>query len=216
MITNFNTYQLYEKAQAIDIGILYEKAKTKKAYQRKNVIYKVLKDYKINIYFASTFGTALAYLIPLIENFISNSTISLKLGTYEITLLSVFAIAEILNIKKEGIKEIGKTLKEKGLSGLIEKVKNNFKSIYKITVEVAKVFGKTIEKFIEMFGYTMVGIPIWQTLTEITQDGFNLETLPQKIIGIVTGGGAFYIKQLVAKVVDLLSKKSNINENTKI
>lgn len=219
MITKFDTYQLYEKAQYIDFEMLYEKAKVKKAYQNKELVKKVVKDYKLNTYFALTFGTAIAFLIPVIQKMLDNTTGSFNIGPYEITLLTVFAIAEILNIHTDGIKRIGQTLKEKGISGLIKSVKENLLSIYQITKNVAQTAGKTIERFIEMFGYVSIGIPIWQTLVDITSvDGFDINTLPQKIGGLVLGVGAFFLKNLVGRIVDLLSIKSKpeLDEDQKV
>lgn len=208
MIIDFDTYLLCEKAKNIEIEKIYEEVKQKSAYQRKKMVNKVIKDYKLNIYFATTFGTSLTFLIPIIENLIVNSKLSLNIGTYEVVLLSIFSISEILNMKNDSIKKMSNDLKEKGLFSLVENVKKSFKSIYKITKEVAILFGKTIERFIEMFGYVVIGIPIWQTLLEITtQDGFNIETLPNKILGLVAGVGVFYLKNLVSRIINLLSKK---------
>lgn len=213
MITNFDTYILTEKAQSINFEMLYEKAKSKTAYQHKALVSKAVKDYKLNIYFSLTFGTAIAYLIPVIESLFYNSGQPLKLGAYDIVLLTVFAIAEILNINSEGIKRLGNTLKEKGIIGLVQKIKDTLLSVYKITAKVGEAIGKTMERFIEMFGYVSIGIPIWQTLLEITQqEGFNIDTLPQKILGLTVGAGAFYLKNLVNRIIELLSNKFNSKE----
>jgi len=217
MITNFEIYLLTEKVKEIDFEMLYEKAKTKTAYQHKALVNKTVKDYKLNVYFASTFGTAVAYLIPVIESLFYNSGKPLNIGAYEIVLLTVFAIAEILSINSDGIKKLRETLKEKGLIGLVQKIKDSLLSIYKITAKVGEAVGKTMERFIEMFGYVSIGIPIWQTLIEITQqEGFNIDTLPQKIIGLSVGAGTFYLKNLVNRIIELLSKKINPNENKEI
>ncbi len=207
MITNFDTYLLTEKAQKIDFELLYEKAKTSKvAYQHKAIINKVLKDYKINIYFSATFGTAITFFIPFIQELIYNSTTNITITAYEITLLIIFAIAEILNINDDSIKKMRKILKEKGFSGLISKVKNSLLSLYKITSKIGESVGRTIEKFIEMFAYVNIFIPIWQVLVEITQqDGLNLDTLPQKILGLTIGAGSFYLKNLIGILLDKLS-----------
>jgi len=208
MITKFDTYLLTEKANQIDFEMLYEKAKSKTAYQHKALVNKVVKDYKLNIYFASTFGTLIPYLIPVIESLFYNSGQPLKLGAYEIILLSVFAIAEILNINSDGIKKMKIALKEKGILGLVEKIKNSLLSIYKITATIGKTVGKTIERFIEMFGYVSISIPILQSLLEITQqEGLDIDTLPKKILGLAVGAGAIYLKNLVNRIIELLSKK---------
>jgi len=208
MITNFNTYILTEKAQSIDFEMLCEKVKSKTAYQHKALVDKTVKDYKLNVYFASTFGTAIPFLIPVIQRLFYNSGQPLKLGAYELVLLSVFAIAEILHINNDGIKRLKETLKEKGILGLVEKIKNSLLSIYKITAKIGETVGKTMERFIEMFGYVSLGIPIWQTLLEITElEGFNIDTLPEKILGLTVGAGALYLKNIVSKILELLSKK---------
>jgi len=206
MIINFDTYLLTEKVKQIDFEMLYEKAKT--AYQHKALVNKVVKDYKLNLYFASTFGTAITFLIPIIEKLFYNSGTPLNIGAYEIVLLIVFTIAEIININSEGIQKLRETLTEKGLIGLVQKIKDSLLSIHKITAKVGEAIGKTMERFIEMFGYVSIGIPIWQTLLEITQqEGFDIDTLPQKITGLAIGAGAFYLKNLVNRIIEILSKK---------
>ena len=209
MITNFDTYKLYEKAQHIDFELLYEKAKTSKtAYQHKTIVNRAIKDYKVNIYFATTFGTAITFFIPFIQQLIYNSDPNITLTAYEISLLIIFSIAEILNINDDSIKLMRKTLKEKGFSGLISKVKNSLLSLYKITSKVGESIGRTIEKFIEMFAYVNIFIPIWQVLVEVTQqEGFNIDTLPKKILGLTIGAGAFYLKNLIKTLLDKLSMR---------
>ena len=206
MITNFKTYIINE---SIDFNILYEKAKTSKAaYKHKNLVNKAIKDYKVNIYFATTFGTAITFFIPLIEGLIYSSNPNITITTYEITLLVIFAIAEILNVNNDSIRNIRNTLQEKGFSELIYKVKNSLLSLYTISSKVGESIGRTIEKFIEMFAYINIFIPIWQVIIELTQqEGLNIDTFPQKILGLTIGAGAFYLKNLISKILDLLSIK---------
>ena len=207
MVTKFDTYLLTEQVKHVDFDMLYEKATTK-PYQFKSLTNKVLNDYKVNLYFATTFGTAIPFLIPVIQNLIYNGA-EVELNSYNITLLTIFSIAEILNINTDGIKSMRKTIQDEGLIELVKKIKNSLLSIYKITSKIAENAGKTIEKFVEMFGYVTIGIPIWQTIAELTsKEGFDIETFPAKVLGFAVGAGAFYLKNLIAQVVDLLSKKS--------
>jgi hypothetical protein len=208
MVTNFDTYLLTEKAQYINFEMLYEKATTK-PYQFKALTKKVLNDYKINVYFASTFGTAIPFLIPVIQKLIYNGVVDVDLNAYNISLLTIFSIAEILHINNDGIKKMRKTIQDEGIIELAKNVKNSLLSIYEITVKVAATAGKTIEKFVEMFGYVTIGIPIWQTIAELTsQEGFSIDTWASKVLGLAVGVGAFYLKNLIGQVVDLLSNKS--------
>lgn len=175
---------------------LYEK----KTNKLKSITKQVFDDYKVNIYFVTTFGTSIAFFIPLIERLLYNSE-HYNITSYDISLLLIFCIAELVNYKDGSINEIKKSINEKGLTTLISKVKNNIKSIFKIISKLSKDFGHLIEKLIDMFAYTNILLPFLQIMTEIiSEDGININNLPYKLLGLGIGAGSLYIKYLINKI----------------
>jgi hypothetical protein len=209
MIITFNEYN----NNNIDFNLLYENIKTKKNFnvQHKKLINQTLSDYNLNLYFSLTFGTALPFLIPIIEKLFYNKG-SISIDTYEIVLLTIFSITEIIHVNNDNIKRLKNDIKEKGILHLVDKIKKSLQSIYKITLNVAFSFGKVIEKFIEMFSYITISIPIWYSISEITsQEGFDIDTFPQKLLGLTIGTGGFYLKNIINKITNsLINKKNNL------
>lgn len=182
-------------------------------------IYKTIQDktlskLSINFYFANNFGWGVPMLYPIVESLIKNSDIT-NITKEQIVLLTLFSITQILNIANNDVKKIKNELDKNNIFELTKKIKDSILSVYNIFSFISRSFGKIIDSFIDMFAYVSLGVPFTLSIMElISEDGLDLDTLPQKLI-VFSGGAAIYTaKSIVETIKELIKnriKQSNNN-----
>lgn len=177
----------------------------------KEMQHEILKEYGNQIYFVATFNSAIVSLYPIINQIIVNSNYDIHISAYQVVLLTIFTIAEILHINNEAIFEMRIKLEEMGIINFVKDIKNTLFSIEKIVKVIAKTIGKTISLFTDMLGYVSLLVPINEALIEIVkQDGLNMENLPRKILGLGIGLGIITLKNIVIRILHKLGANKNI------
>jgi hypothetical protein len=179
----------------------------------RDIQHKVLKEYSSQLYFVATFNSAIVSLYPVVKQMLYNSNFDINLNKYQIVLLTIFAIAEIIHVNNDAIKDIRKKLAKDHLMVHLEVVKRSLFSIQKIVKVVAKTVGKTISLFIDMLAYVTLLVPINDALIEILQeDGINVDTIWKKVLGLGIGLGILTFKNIVVRILD----KLGLHTSTKI
>lgn len=186
---------------------------------------KVIKEVGSNFYFSLTFSTSITALYPLIENLIKNNNLSNTLQTKDIILLIICALAVLFKENKNDINDMLFVIKEKGLSGIFEKVKDALSNLEKVAQETFKNVGKVITTLVDMFSYTAMMVPIIMGLTDIVKlyevgfDKFNEIVLnPSGMIistafGIVTITLKHLITFLLKKVRRLKNPSNTVGHS---
>jgi len=202
MIKNYRDFVLEEKFNLNNIDLILEK-KTFSKY--KDIQHKVLKEYGTQLYFVATFNSAIVSLYPVVYQIIMNSDLNIQISTYQIVLLTIFVIAEILHVNNEAINKIKNRLNDDGLIKYIKDIKNVIFSVEKIVKIISRTIGKTISLFTDMLGYVAILVPINEALVEILkQDGLDIETLPRKILGLGIGLGIITLKNIIIRILEKL------------
>lgn len=175
----------------------------------KSVLDKTVSKIGLNLYFVGTYTLGVTMVVPIVEALVKNSNIP-DITPEQIILLTLFSISQILNIRTEDVKKIEVELEKDNLLPVADKVKNSLMLIQKIASFVGKSFGKTIDVFTDMFFYVGLGIPLLNVIREIiSQDGLNLDTLPQKFA--VFGGSVamFGLKSMGETLITMIKNKMN-------
>lgn len=157
----------------------------------------------------STYTMGVTMLMPIVDALIKNSNIP-NITSEQLVLLVLFSIAQILHVNTEDVKKIQIELEKENLLPVAEKVKKSLESIHKIYSFVLKSFGKILNVFTDTLAYVALGVPLAYAVKEIvSQDGLNLDTLPQKVL-VVGGGAAFFaFKNLIDALIIIVKNKIN-------
>jgi len=177
----------------------------------RTVLNKTINKIGLNLYFVGTYTMGVTAILPIIESLLKNSNIP-GITPEQIVLMVLFSIAQILYMNTEDVKKIRNELAKDNLLETTKKVKESILSIYKIFSFVSKSFGKMIDVFTDMLSYIALGLPLLHAVSEmISQDGLNLDTLPQKVM--VFGGGAafFAFKSMIETLITMIKNKIKNN-----
>jgi len=173
---------------------------------------KTIKKLALNLYFVGTFQMGVTILYPIVEALVNNSDIPQIITPEHIVLMTIFSIAQILNVNTEDVKKIKTELEKDNLVEVTEKVKISLQSIYKIFSYVAKRFNKIVDVFTDVLAYVALGTPFYLALLEmISKEGLNLDTLPQKVLVFGTGVAIFAFKSFAEAIVNIIKNKMNKN-----
>jgi len=202
MIKNYDEFILCEKFTSSNYDLIYEK----NVYsQFRELIKKVLKDYGTQLYFVFTFNAAIIALLPIINEVIYKSNHNIHVTNLQIVMITIFAIAEILHVNNDAIRDIFSKLKDEGVAEIIKDVKNIIINLENIVKIISRTMGKTISFFTDMVGYVTMLIPINNAITEIINSGqLEPDTLSKKIGGLGIGLGIFAIKHIIIRIFDKL------------
>jgi hypothetical protein len=161
---------------------------------------------------------------PIFENLIKNQKLEIKFTTADIVLLSIYAIAVLINENKNEIIKIKNILNEKGFGELLNKSVNFLKSINSLFTAIAENTGKLITNFIDMLSYValyapfLIGILDLVKLYNIDFETFantNSTTLGFSMslgIGVVSISIKHFINMILKKM-NRLTKKNIMKEN---
>ena len=178
---------------------------------------KVLKEYGSQLYFVATFNSAIISLYPVVSQMLYNSNFTIQFNKYQIVLLTIFAIAEILHVNNHAVKDLRKRLLEDGIFKFLAYVKESLKCVEKIVKVIAKTVGKTISLFIDMLAYVSMLVPINDALIEILkEDGLNVDTLWKKVLGLGIGLGILTFKNIVIRVLDKMGFHTSVKIEDKV
>lgn len=175
----------------------------------KTTLDKTINKIGLNLYFVATYTMGVTMVVPIVEALLKNSNIP-NLTPEQIVLLTLFSIAQILYLRTEDVKKIENELNKNNLLPIADKVKKSLMSVQKIASFVGKSFGKIIDVFTDMFFYVGLGVPLLHAIHEmISQDGLNLDTLPQK--AALFGGSAalFGLKSMIETLIIMVKNKMN-------
>jgi hypothetical protein len=201
-VKNYSEFILEKNINNIKAELILEKGIFSSYRQIQN---KVLEDYGSQLYYIATFNSAIVSLYPVISKIIYHSDFNIHLNKYQIVLLVIFAIAEILHINNHAIKDIRKKLKDDNLIQFVENIKKALLSIEKIVKVVAKTLGKTISSFINMLAYIAILVPVNDALVELLKPDditgeTGIENLSKKLLGLGIGLGILTLKNIVIRI----------------
>lgn len=166
---------------------------------------RVLKEYGTQLYYVATFNSAIISLYPVVKQMLYNSNFNIHLSNYQIVLLTIFAIAEIIHVNNEAVKDIRRKIFKEKIEGYVEDVKKSLLSIQKIVKVIGRTIGITISFFIDMLAYVVLLVPINDALVEVlVEDGLDINTLSKKILGLGIGLGILFFKNLIIKIINIL------------
>lgn len=190
----------------------------------RNVFQKIVKDLHINFYFIATFGTIIPVFYPIFTNLVKNQKLEINLSSSDIVLLTIYAIAVLLNENKQEIEKIKNILIEKGAQELMEKSVLFIKSINKIFSAISKNTGKLINNFLDMLSYVALYVPFLIglldliNLYDINFDTFNDTNTTTMGVGFSLGIGIISISfkhfiNILVKKINRLTKNKQIIES---
>lgn len=172
---------------------------------------KTMKSLSLNFYFANNFGWGVPMLCPIVEALIKNSGIVVT--QQQVFFLTMFAITQIVHLANNDVKKIREELEKDNLLELSKKVTKSLLSIQKIFTFVAKGFGKVVDSFIDILAYVSIGTPFTMAVVEyFSQEGLNLDTLPQKVAVFAGGTALMYLKNLAETLIEMMKNKMNFKK----
>lgn len=183
-----------------------------------NISKKIVKDLKANLYFITTFGTAVPALYPLITSVVRNSEI-IPLTTTDIVFLTICVLSMIFKESQSEIDKLMIIVNEKGLQKPLEKIQYFLQNFTKLFSAIAKSTGKVINDMVDIFAYTALLVPTIMGLVDLINTWkINFESFEQIMvnptgfaistgIGIITITVKHLIGVLVKKIKRLTAKK---------
>jgi len=205
-----NTYENYNCGLLLENYNYEPLLESKKISFYKTVHNKTISKLALNLYFVGTFQMGVTVLYPIIEALVNNSSLPQMVTPEQIVLLTLFSITQILFVANEDVQKMKAELEKNNLLGIADKVKKSLMSVYKIFNFVAKSFGKVIDVFTDMLAYVGLGAPVYMAIIEIiSEDGLNLDTLPQKVLVFGTGAALFTFKSMVETIIAFVKRKIN-------
>lgn len=171
---------------------------------------KIIKDLKVNLYFISTFGTAIPALCPLITSIVKNTEI-MPLTTTDIVFLTICALATAFKESKSEIDKLMLIVNEKGLQKPLEKIQYFLKNFTTLFSAIAKSTGKIINGMVDMFAYTALLVPTIMGLVNLINTWkINFDSFDQIMVnptGYAISTGIGIITITVKHLIDVLVKK---------
>lgn len=208
-IQTFETHNNQLLLENFDYKPLLE---SKKVSFYKTVHNKTVKKLGINLYFVGTFFMGVELIYPVVEALVNNTNLPQAITPENIVLMTLFSITQILQLATDDVKKIKAELEKANLLEIVKKVKKSILSLYKIFSFVSRSFGKIIDVFTDMLAYVTLGAPIFMAVSEyISDEGLNLDTLPQKVMIAGTGAALFGFKIMIETIIKFVKKKINKN-----
>lgn len=172
---------------------------------------KIKKDLGINLYFSATFGTSITALFPFFYTLVKTGKFENTISETDIVLLVFCGLSILIKENKENIEKLKNAIDERGLTYLIDNVKNTLKNIFNLFTKICKILGKTIAGLIDMFAYTALFVPFIIGLTDVINlykinfDNFNnIMTNPK---GIIISTSIGFITITLKHIVNIVVKK---------
>lgn len=207
-VKSFNdfTYKpIIENLENSNNDIILEKFNIGK-YQR--AVKKFFKEANIQLYFASTFGTALTVLLPVVEKLMKTGDFSIEPTIENVVLLTIFAFAVLTKESKDKVKKIYNKIKEKEIPDEdVDKVINQLSNTKELFADLLQSGGKVIESFADMLAYSGILIPFLSVITSLVSNGvIDGELLSQSFNSLKLSLGAIGFKLLLQRIMHKLDK----------
>ena len=200
-----------------------------KNYQ--SIAKKLAKDLKFNIGLILTFGTGVKLMIPIVQNLIDNSSLSIEMNTENLILLTITVVA--ITYLEETSNNVGDEINSSGNKSIVTKrdaqtlleelkMRGIGQGIVKKLVSVFSVIGKFIKivfrgtpyvlnGLLDIFGYTSLMIPFTNAISLfIGKYDLTIETITGNLLSLSIGVGAIISKRGVSWLVDKLKKSLNL------
>jgi hypothetical protein len=209
-IHRFNEYSYFDDMTNDFISSINEKKFANKTHEE--VLRKLVEDLKLNASLITTFGAAIGGIYPIVEQLMRNFNISsIEISKESIILLSLAAVSNIYleeknhtdAVLRKDIKSMLEELRMKGIgNGFVEKLSSGINSIFNVFKIIAKYTGKHIVKFVDMFAYTSLMIPVINgILFIIDKYNLNLDTLVFNFAGLSMGVGTLLAKNGIIEIL---------------
>jgi hypothetical protein len=191
----------------------------------KRIEKKVLSDLKLDTKLVFTFGAGIGALYPVVQNMMSNLSLSGVEMTQETTVLLTIACITIVYLEEKKFKtpeeeekltkdskSMLEELRMRGIGdGIVKKVMKSIESIKNVFAVVAKHLGAMVGGVIDMFGYTAILIPIMNAiLWVIGKYEMSVDAVIQNFFSLGVG-----IASRIAKhgLVELINKLKGVISN---
>jgi hypothetical protein len=192
----------------------------------KSTLNKIVSDLKLNFRLVATFGFGIGAFIPIVNQLMNNTNLSVELTRENVVLLTLTALSIIYLEEKntknsvetdELTKDSKSMLEELRMSGIgdgiVKKVINCLKATKSIFSAIGKHIGAIIGGFMDMFAYASLLIPIMNGLTNvITKFNLNIDTMPQNFLSLTIGVGTLIAKHGISYLLKKLKGKLNISD----
>ena len=133
---------------------------------------KVLNEIGTHLYYASTFGTSLTILLPVVDKFMKSGDFVVETTPMNVTLLTVYAFSVLSFENKERINKLYQKLKEKNIEDVdIKKVVNLLRNIKNIFCIIMESSGKLISNFLDMVAYAGIFLPFLSVISSMVTKG---------------------------------------------
>ncbi len=173
----------------------------------------ILNEYGLQIYYLATFNTSILVLYPVINELITNMKLSFELNIYQVCLLTIFAVSEILRINADKLTKMKETLIDQGIFSLVKEVKKSLLSIKKIISIVSHTMGGVIKFFSNMLAYVSIMVPVNKILLDLFENySITPDSLYQLVFGSVAAMGVLTLKNLIIYIIKKLNK-SKVKES---
>jgi hypothetical protein len=174
----------------------------------KRIVNKLKSDLNLNFFFVATFGATIDVFYPVMLELFQNHKLDLNLNKSQICLLTLTAIAVLLNENKDSIRKLKQRLKEEKISHLLTDAINAIKSIKTLVGNVLVKLGHILSapgSLIDLFGYTALLVPTIVILKKLLSGELSDITMDDFIglgLNYSLAVSSFLIKQLVSKLTN--------------
>ena len=207
-------------------GLSQDKEDEKELSDEKSTLNKIVSDLKLNFRLVATFGFGIGAFIPIVNQLMNNTNLSVELTKENVVLLTLTALS-IIYLEEKNTKNSVETdkltkdsksmleeLRMRGIGdGIVKKVINCLKATKSIFSTIGKHIGATIGGFMDMFAYASLLIPIMNGLTNvITKFHLNIDTMPQNFLSLAIGVGTLITKHGITYLLKKLKNKLNISD----
>jgi len=202
----------------------------------KLILKKLSNDLKFNISLVTTFGAGVSFMMPIINELIKNSKISVDLSNENlalltITVLSIVYLEESKNktgqklnpdgtkskVSKEDTDTLLTELKLRGVgNGIVKKIVKTFLTIGDFFKKFLKKTTFAINGLIDMFAYSALLMPAMNALLLfIGKYELTFETIVGNLLSLGASTTALLSKQGISWLMDKLKKNLNIDAPNK-
>lgn len=168
---NVNSYNNFKERKLKDVSFLNSEFIMGNAdfYRYQRDYNKIIKDLGINMHYSSTYKLSMASLFMLIKMVMDNDELmTIESTNYNVIILTTCAVSLIVREDKDNVAKLMVYAKEKGIEESdIKRIMTTLLSIKRLFDDVAKNFGKKIDRITDMLSYTELFVPFINVLVSI-------------------------------------------------
>lgn len=209
---NFNEYILLEKKNTTN--------------QWTQIVKNIKKDLNFNLFLVAKFGMGITSFMPIIKHIITNKNIDYDFSPVDIAMLTICAMAILVDDNQDAIKKLKEKLKEKNILNFLDDVIKAVKSIKRIIATILVRIGRIASSeagLLDLFAYTSFLVPILNIMNKLViEHGVDIDLLiqignsvePNMAIAAGMGFATLAVKTFLNKLLEKVSKTFGIkNEN---